>query len=108
MICGLVSHVDVIDGENLAKNGCGRRVTGDIVDMTTDGFVANPRSFAGCLPYALSMSWLTLPDNRIHFETGNYETYTVRTPNKKITALRIHFLSALFQSSGRARLVGDL
>ncbi|KAI9835476.1 MAG: hypothetical protein M1837_003785 [Sclerophora amabilis] len=69
----------------------GPRVASDAIEATREGFVANPRSFDGSVPFDLKMSWLTLPDNDVHFETGIFDTYDVRTEDTQNVSQRIFY-----------------
>jgi hypothetical protein len=89
MIYGL-SHIDCVDGENVVAEA-GPRVAFDVVDVAVDGFKANARTFGNCVPWEIKMSWLTLPENGIHFETGTFNTSTVRNDLKSPAATLVAF-----------------
>ncbi|KAK5053308.1 hypothetical protein LTR84_002282 [Exophiala bonariae] len=89
MIYGL-SHIDCVDGENVV-DAAGPRVAFDVVDIAADGFQATARTFGNCVPWDLKMSWLTLPENGIHFETGTFDTSTVRNDSRSLAVTAVTF-----------------
>ena len=54
------------------------RTSCNMREVTKEGFAFNQYVGQGYC-YDLNTSWLTLPDNGIHFETGTCETWTMRT-----------------------------
>ena len=62
-------------------------LSSDITELNQTGFKANPRSFNGCLSYGMTMSWLQLPDNGVHFEYGTWDTYNYTNPTEVSTTI---------------------
>lgn len=64
---------------------------GDVRALTNTGFTALVQSFGGCFSYGADMSWLTLPNNGVHFENGSYYTGDETNGRTQGIARRIHF-----------------
>lgn len=70
----MLSGLAKIDQE---KGPAAIRVAMSHQNVTPDGFESFSRTHGGACSYAPKMSWLTLPENDIHFETGVFDSCTV-------------------------------
>ena len=82
----LIFGLRVIDLERSKHKG----IVGAVKELTNTGFSAKVHSFGGCYAYNADMSWLTLPNNGIHFENGSYNTGDEVGRTQGI-APRVHF-----------------
>ena len=60
--------------------------------VTSTGFQSVARTHSGAKAYAPSISWLALPNNDVHFEVGEFDTYSSpRIEDNQIVSRRIEF-----------------
>ncbi|KAG9960506.1 hypothetical protein KCU61_g6435, partial [Aureobasidium melanogenum] len=60
--------------------------------VTSTGFQSVARTHQGGKAYAPSISWLALPSNDVHFEVGEFDTYsTPRTEDNQVVCRRFTF-----------------
>lgn len=84
----------MISGFNKLDQEAGRpiRIISKHRNVTPTGFEAVYDTFAGGISYPPRMSWLTLPENGVRFETGVYDTYGMpRFDNNQTTKYRTNF-----------------
>lgn len=68
------------------------RVAMNHQNITPNGFESFARTFGGARSWAPKMSWLTIPENDIHFETGLFESYNVsRSADMQTITSRVSF-----------------
>lgn len=61
-------------------------------NVTPNGFESFGSTYAGACSYAPKMSWLTLPENDIHFETGVFNTHSLgRSADMPIVNFHVPF-----------------
>ncbi|KAK4694378.1 hypothetical protein P7C71_g3198, partial [Lecanoromycetidae sp. Uapishka_2] len=82
-----------LSGIDVERNGR-LGVACDPKDLSVTGFTVEPRSFGGSQAYGINFSWLTLPNNGVHFEFGQLDTYSLTNFNKLSTTQRIEFPNA--------------
>ncbi|KKY14619.1 hypothetical protein UCRPC4_g06666 [Phaeomoniella chlamydospora] len=83
MISGL-SHIDTPASEAV-------RVAISHENVTNSHFEAFARAFGGSFAYGIASSWMTLPENDIHMETGVFDTLDFPRFNSEQIVSRVTF-----------------
>ena len=74
------------------ERGAPIRVAMSHQNVTPDGFEMFGRTFNGGMAYGAGSSWLALPENDIHFETGVFDTYlSSRSADRQNVRSRVPF-----------------
>jgi hypothetical protein len=79
-----LSWVDIILSD-------GVRAIAELPRVSGDGFTMNLKAGNQCRPFDIQASWLTLPNNGIHFESGVFESWSLGRDIHENVTQRITF-----------------